>query len=80
METERFIVLFDNGSDHRSTVTEQPDPIFAMMYGQSIAWDVFSQPWNEVHDQRQWKIVAISEDDKRHEMPFVLGAPAGASR
>jgi hypothetical protein len=66
---EKFIVQFSNGLERRSTVTEQPDAVFAAMFGQKSAPYAFSLPWNRVPDPRRWKIVVISESGERHEEP-----------
>jgi hypothetical protein len=60
MEKQIYVVQFDNGIDRRSTPTLQPDEIFAAMFGQRHAPDVFAQRWNRVVDQREWKIVVRS--------------------
>ena len=75
MENQLFVVEFDNGVDRRSTVIEQPDEIFALMYGQREAPGAFSQPWNQVADQRKWKVVVIGPDLKRYEEPVVITMP-----
>ena len=72
MEKQKFIVQFDNGRERCSTVTEQPDAIFAAMFGQRHAPDAFSQRWNQVCDQIKWKIVVISEKGERYEEPVVI--------
>jgi hypothetical protein len=72
MEKQKFVVQFNNGQERRSTVTEQPDAIFAAMLGQRYAPDVFGQRWNTIADQRNWKIVVASEDGSRYEEPVVI--------
>jgi hypothetical protein len=75
MKKEKFVVQFTNGVERRSTVTEQPDAVFATMFGQRHAPDVFSQRWNRVADQRKWKIVVVAENGQRYEEPVVVTVP-----
>ncbi|MGC1779065.1 MAG: hypothetical protein WBB34_14055 [Xanthobacteraceae bacterium] len=79
MEKQKFVVQFDNGTERRSTVTAQPDAVFAMMFGQRHAWDAFNLRWNCVMDQRKWTIVVIAENGERHEEPFVVTLPFAAA-
>jgi len=72
MKKEKFVIRFTNGFDSRHTVTEQPDAIFAAMYGQKLAPDVFGQRWNTVPDERKWKIVVLLDGAKLREDSVVL--------
>jgi hypothetical protein len=79
MEKEIFVVQFSNGCDRRSITTLQPDAIFAAMYSQREAPDVFGQRWNRVADQRKYKITVISPSGERHEEPVTLTLRCGAA-